>query len=102
VAFVEGLEFFSEAVQRLSPAEWQRASPCANWQALDVLGHVGTAVAFGTKLLGGEQPAWAPADPPRSAVHDLDIAADAIEFTRTVIDPFPPSRYEARASSLPK
>lgn len=35
---------------------------------LDVLGHVGSAVGFGTRLLLGRQPEWAPADPPGAAV----------------------------------
>jgi uncharacterized protein (TIGR03086 family) len=66
--FVEGLGFFSVAVARLQPADWQRVSPCSAWTALDVLGHVGTAVGFGTKLLRGEQPDWTPSDPPGAGV----------------------------------
>ena len=33
-----------------------------------MVGHVGTAVDFGTRLLRGEQPDWAPADPPGDIV----------------------------------
>jgi len=66
--FVEGLGFFSEAAARLQPSDWQRPSPCSGWTALDVLGHVGTAVGFGTQLLRGEQPVWAPSDPPGNNV----------------------------------
>ena len=67
-AFVGGLGLFSEAVARLQPTDWKRASPCSGWTALDVLGHVGTAVGFGTQLLCGGQPEWAPSDPPGSNV----------------------------------
>lgn len=31
---------FGAVVDRLSPADWQAASPCAGWSARDVLGHV--------------------------------------------------------------
>jgi uncharacterized protein (TIGR03086 family) len=33
-----------------------------------VLGHVGSAVRFGTKLLRDDRPVWEPVDPPGSAV----------------------------------
>lgn len=66
--FVEGLAFFSTSVTLLQDADWQRPSPCSEWTALDVLGHVGTAVGFGTALLRGEQPAWSPSDPPGTNV----------------------------------
>ena len=66
--FVEGLGFFSASVELLQDPEWQRASPCLEWTALDVLGHVGTAVGFGTELLGGGQPVWSPSDPPGASV----------------------------------
>jgi len=66
--FVEGLGFFSASVTLLQDRDWQRASPCSEWTALDVLGHVGTTVGFGTKLLCGEQPEWSPSDPPGTNV----------------------------------
>ena len=37
-------------------------------RALDVLGHVGQGTRFGTLLLEGAQPAWAPVEPPGAAV----------------------------------
>ena len=66
--FVEGLGFFSAAAGRLEEADWQRPSPCSGWQAIDVLGHVGQAVRFGTSLFVGEAPLWEPAEPPGAAV----------------------------------
>jgi uncharacterized protein (TIGR03086 family) len=69
VAFINGLDFFTGAVDRVPADGWERASPCAGWCALDVLGHVGFAAEFGTKLLRGEPVDFAGApDPPRSAV----------------------------------
>lgn len=83
VVFLEGLQFFSDVVGRVGPDDWGRPSPCAGWRALDVLGHVGTAVRFGAILLRDGEAAWKPVDPPGQAV-DRDpvqwwgrIAADA-------------------------
>jgi uncharacterized protein (TIGR03086 family) len=67
-AFLRGLDFFSEAVRGLGESDWQRASPCQGWRALDVLGHVGQATRFGTLLLQGVQPDWSPVEPPGDAV----------------------------------
>jgi uncharacterized protein (TIGR03086 family) len=66
--FVEGLAFYSASVTLLHDPDWRRTSPCSGWTALDVLGHVGTTVGFGTKLLRGESPAWSPSDPPGANV----------------------------------
>ncbi|MHB1510255.1 MAG: TIGR03086 family metal-binding protein [Acidimicrobiales bacterium] len=68
VVFLDGLGYFGGAVSRLRGSDWSRPSPCSGWRALDVLGHVGSAVRFGTKLLRDDDPAWAPVDPPGSAV----------------------------------
>jgi len=68
LVFLEGLSLFSATVARLGSADWDRPSPCSGWRALDVLGHVGSAVGFGTELLKGGAPAWAPQEPPGSAV----------------------------------
>ncbi len=35
---------------RIRFERWKRPSPCDGWRALDVLGHVGAAVEFGTLL----------------------------------------------------
>jgi len=66
--FVDGLDFFTAAVGRLNASDWDRPSPCARWRALDVLGHVGAAVQFGTLLITDQQPTWSPMDPPGAAV----------------------------------
>lgn len=50
-AFIDGLNFFTSAVSRLVASDWERPSPCEGWRTLDVLGHVGAAVQFGTLLL---------------------------------------------------
>jgi uncharacterized protein (TIGR03086 family) len=69
VAFINGLDFFSGAVDRVPADGWEAPSPCAGWCALDVLGHVGFATEFGTKLLSGQPVDFAGApNPPRSAV----------------------------------
>ena len=67
-AFLRGLGFFGDAVSELGVADWERASPCQEWRALDVLGHVGQATRFGTLLLQGAQPAWSPVEPPGASV----------------------------------
>jgi len=66
--FLDGLDFFTGAVARLQASDWDRASPCSGWWAVDVLGHVGSAVRFGTKLLQDDSSVWEPVDPPGSAV----------------------------------
>lgn len=66
--FLEGLAFFTGAVARLQASDWDLPSPCSRWRGLDVLGHVGSAVRFGTKLLQDDSPVWEPVDPPGSAV----------------------------------
>lgn len=66
--FLDGLDFFSSAVSRLDASDWERPSPCEGWRALDVLGHVGATVQFGTLLLLDRQPAWSPVNPPGGAV----------------------------------
>ncbi|MFZ5850879.1 MAG: maleylpyruvate isomerase N-terminal domain-containing protein [Actinomycetota bacterium] len=66
--FLDGLDFFTAAVRRLDRTDWPRPSPCAGWRALDVLGHVGAGVRFGTELLGDAHPEWEPVDPPGAVV----------------------------------
>jgi uncharacterized protein (TIGR03086 family) len=81
-AYLEGLGFFSAAVVLLDTSDWRGAPPCSGWTALDVLGHVGTAVRFGTELLGGGQPVWAPADPPGA-----DVAGDPRSWWDALVTP---------------
>lgn len=72
--FDSGLDVFGAVAERLAPGDWERPSPCAGWTALDVLGHLGTAIAMGISLLRGEQPTWPDAERPRDLV-DGDPAA---------------------------
>lgn len=68
VVFLQGLAFFGGAVDLLTDADWERPSPCAGWRAVDVVGHVGSGIDFGTKLLRKEEPDWSPSDPPGDGV----------------------------------
>src|SRR3984957_13439942 len=95
-AFLQGLDFFSGAVAELGDAAWQRTSPCADWRALDVLGHVGQATRFGTLLLQGAQPAWAPVEPPGAAVDGTPGECGSNSRTR----PAPPLRAQTCPGSL--
>ena len=66
--FLQGLDAFSAVVGQVGPDDWERPSPCAGWRALDVLGHVGSAVRFGAVLLSQGEAQWKPFDPPGDAV----------------------------------
>lgn len=69
VAFLTGLDFFDDIVGSVDARGWRLPSPCIGWAAVDVLGHIGIATDFGTKLLRGEQPEWhPPLGPPGLAV----------------------------------
>lgn len=48
--------FFDAIVERVPADAWSGPSPCARWRALDVLGHVGKATAYGIEALVGEHP----------------------------------------------
>lgn len=67
-AYTRGLDFFTEAVAAVPADGWGNPSPCAQWRALDLLGHVGGIVRFGTEMLRGRQPAPPAADPPGDLV----------------------------------
>ena len=73
-AFLRGLDFFSGPVGELDMADWEGISPCQDWRALDVLGHVGQATRFGTLLLQDAQPAWSPIEPPGAVVEGRPAA----------------------------
>ena len=73
--YLEGLDFLTGVVGQLHELDWARPSPCAGWRAIDVLGHMGAAVDFGTRLLTTGEMQWVPpVDPPGSGV-DGDPAA---------------------------
>jgi uncharacterized protein (TIGR03086 family) len=67
-SYSSGLEFFTDVVVRFPYDEWEKPSPCEGWRAVDVLGHVGAAVQFGTALVTGTKPGWQPIEPPGDAV----------------------------------
>jgi len=81
-AFIEGLGFFTAAAAQPKPFDWERPSPCKGWRLLDVVGHVGAAVRFGTKLLREERPAWEPVEPPGAAV-----VGDPYAWWNELVDP---------------
>jgi len=111
--YLEGLDFLSGVVDQLHELDWERPSPCSGWRAVDVLGHVGAAVAFGTRLLTTGEMQWVPpADPPGSAVEG-DPAAwwaalvpqakssmNGVDLTRVVDTPMG-SRSIAEGLSFP-
>ncbi len=68
--YTHGLDFFGTVVDAVPAAAWERASPCAGWTALDVLGHVGIATEVGAQiLLGGDVPTdFAAPEPPSSII----------------------------------
>lgn len=101
-AYVRGLDFFGGIVAEVPVSAWTKPSPCQGWRLIDVLGHVGTAVRFGTALLRADDPAWEPVDPPGSAV-DVDPlpwwsalsdaareAVRGVDLTRVVDSPMGP------------
>ncbi|WP_426573073.1 TIGR03086 family metal-binding protein [Aquihabitans sp. McL0605] len=66
--FDDGLSFFDGVVAQIQPGDWDKPSPCAGWTALDVLGHLSTALNMGASLLNGEQPTWPEFDRPADLV----------------------------------
>jgi len=68
VIFDRGLGVFGAVVARLTDADWDRPTPCQGWTALDVLGHLSTAVAMGVSVLRGEQPTWPEVERPADLV----------------------------------
>jgi uncharacterized protein (TIGR03086 family) len=105
--FDRGLDVFGGVVDRLDLDDWERATPCAGWTALDVLGHLGSSIRMGISVLRGEQPSWpdvarpaelvdgdpvawwhATADDARAALvgADLDLVMDTPMGPRTVAD----------------
>ena len=102
-----GRDHFDAVASQLTADDWQRPSPCAGWSALDVLGHLGTALAMGSSLLKGEQPTFPEVDSPSELVEgepyawwkakseevrgalegaDLDLVMDTPMGPRTVAD----------------
>ena len=68
VVFRDGLDQFGSVVRTMPVAAWSAPSPCDGWTALDVLGHLGSAVAFGVDLLEGRDHQWPTFDRPADLV----------------------------------
>src|SRR5699024_4629588 len=66
--YISGLDFFTEVVRRIPQDSWENATPCEDWRVIDVVGHIGTAVQFGTGLLTGTPPQWNPKAAPTDAI----------------------------------
>lgn len=111
--YLEGLDFLTGVVDQLHELDWDRPSPCAGWRAVDVLGHIGAAVDFGTRLLTTGEMQWvAPADPPGSAVEGdpaswwkakvapAKASMDGVDLTEVIETPMG-SRTVAEGLSFP-
>ena len=68
VVFLQGLDRFSGVVDRLPSSAWSAPTPCAGWTALDVLGHLGSAIGFGVAILDGRTYDWPTFDRPADLV----------------------------------
>lgn len=83
VIFDRGLDVFDATAAQLEAEDWDRPSPCEDWTALDVLGHLGTSLQMGSSLLRGEQPTWPDVGRPADLVEGeplawwRDLAAEA-------------------------
>jgi uncharacterized protein (TIGR03086 family) len=107
LVFARGLDAFGAVVDRLGPADWDRATACEGWTALDVLGHLGSSIQMGVSLLRGQQPTWPDVARPADLVDgdpagwwrataaeahdaldgaDLDLVMDTPMGPRTVAD----------------
>lgn len=80
--YLDGLEFFTDIVDRYPADGWQLPSPCQGWTAVDVVGHIGAAVRLGTELLSGDTPLWQTVQPPGDAVH-----GDPAQWWRALVAP---------------
>lgn len=66
--FADALDLVSEQVEATSDQEWEAASPCEGWRAIDVLSHVtGTVQKAVTAMSGGDY-----ASTPAEAASEVD------------------------------
>lgn len=75
--FDRGLDFLTAVAARLHSHDWELATPCAGWTALDVLGHLGTTVGYATSVMVDRAPDWPDVDRPGELVD-----GEPIEFWR--------------------
>jgi uncharacterized protein (TIGR03086 family) len=82
-AFLAGLDFFGGVVSQVPRDGWAQDSACKEWRVLDVLGHVGGVVEFGTALMNGERPQrGGTPEPPGGAVK-----GDPVEWWTSLVGP---------------
>ncbi|MFN8037761.1 MAG: TIGR03086 family metal-binding protein [Acidimicrobiales bacterium] len=74
VLFDQGLDAFDAVVAGLPAEAWDRPTACEGWTSLDVLGHLGSSIAFGISVMEGEQPTWPEFDRPADLVTDEPVA----------------------------
>jgi len=67
-AFLDGLDRFGAVVDAVPPGRWDTASPCEGWTVLDVLGHLGSSIAYGVSILEDRVHQWPTVDRPASLV----------------------------------
>ena len=70
----QGLDFVSVVVTRLADDDWTRPTPCAGWDARDLLGHLATSVNVAISIMEGTQPVWPDVTRPGDLVHDDPVA----------------------------
>jgi uncharacterized protein (TIGR03086 family) len=71
--FLAGLDTFDGVVRQVE--DWAAPSACAGWSALDVLGHLGTAIQMGVDILEGKEMSWSPVAQP-----GVLVEGDPVEF----------------------
>ncbi len=108
VLFDRGLDVFGSVADRMEPEAWDRPTPCEGWTALDVLGHLGTALQMGISVLKGEQPTWPQVTRPaelvegepvpyfRSLAGQARAALDGADLERVMDTPMGPSTVAQR------
>jgi uncharacterized protein (TIGR03086 family) len=77
----QGLDFFTSIVTRLGDDDWERPTPCADWTARDLLGHLATSIGVGISMMQGRPPAL----PDAARPGDL-VDGDPVEFWRGTVE----------------
>ncbi len=71
---MDGLAFFDGVASQVPEDAWDGPSGCEGWTARDVLGHLGTALDMGERLLRGEQPQFPDVERPGDLVEGEPLA----------------------------
>jgi uncharacterized protein (TIGR03086 family) len=67
-AWLDGLDCFGAVVNAVPLGRWDAPSPCQGWTILDVLGHLGSSIAFGVSVLEDRLHEWPTLDRPADLV----------------------------------